>query len=584
MDKIIAFARRKGDEALARFDRGEWAEGIPRARAALDLFARVGSISHLDAAPLYRGICNALVAQRRFCEAHEVYCEHAMEVGDDTVKGELLQTWLAHTNLPTIGDLVQLSSKSSMAVSGHGQLLVGVVVAFPGSHVEPESDASVGADATDIPARCRVRLQGVAGEGDSDMPALSNTAFSLLQESQAGSCAAQHQLREEEIVEVDTSDLTLLSLRLTEEQRERWVQLRESRRELFGERMKVENEKRWQKLFGGCAARHNGVIGADAAAGAADLGLPLEQSFVATLHSMISDWLKLLAKQKVEPIHGAETCDLVVDLLGCRPALELADPVTQISRVLLTFSASIIRSLTVRMCGPDVDSMPWTRDIEVADGQQLLLELRPGLYHDAFPEGGADIVIAMNSGIGVPQYKAQWSPTLDLFARYPHRFLLAVTTYSPGELLQEEQLLRRRYAEQLEIETAEQLDALVSNLVGPPPWTLPHDVHIPCTETILRRGDVVEPSYVAVGPARTQSGRKKFHDGQGSCVGPLSGHLVRSIVHGPWCFNILRADALVYVGPNSTPGRSRNYGKLLLCIGRNEKSRDEGSFCKGQCI
>ena len=57
---------------------------------------------------------------------------------------------------------------------------------------------------------------------------------------------------------------------------------------------------------------------------AADEGLPLEQSFVATLYELLMDHEKL---------HGAQR-ELRVDLLGCREALELQEPVRRLSRML----------------------------------------------------------------------------------------------------------------------------------------------------------------------------------------------------------------------------------------------------------
>merc|ERR1712179_199533 len=81
-----------------------------------------------------------------------------------------------------------------------------------------------------------------------------------------------------EEVEVLETDIVLLTLRLSSEQRGHWNDLRDEKPELFGQRMKSDNEARWQRLFG--AAARKKASGCAAASGAAeDLGLPLEQSF-----------------------------------------------------------------------------------------------------------------------------------------------------------------------------------------------------------------------------------------------------------------------------------------------------------------
>mmetsp|Transcript_96338 Transcript_96338/g.299482 ORF Transcript_96338/g.299482 Transcript_96338/m.299482 type:complete len:570 (+) Transcript_96338:3-1712(+) len=538
-ERLAAFAERKAEEALALFKRGAYSEGLPRAQAALDLLARAGATCHAIVSPLCRGACDALASEGRFCEALQLFFDHATTVADEHVKNQLLNAWMQAVNSPVPGDLVQLSSRAATSITGCRQQLVGTVV-------------SAGSTAT----QWRVRLHETAVLCRPLLPSLPSASLAPSQ------CVAE-ELQE---VDVDAAEVTLLTLRVTEEQRERWLQLVESCPGLFGKRMAPENEARWKRLFGACAARHGGAIGVSAASSSADEGLPLEQSFVATLHGVLVDFLRWSKAQRAASSEGARS--LVVDVLGCRPALELADPEAQLSAVLAcSFPAGGIRSLTVRMCGPEAGGEPWSTESMVGDGRRLRLDVRPGLYHDVFPEGGADIVVAMNAGIGVPQYKVQWAPTLDLLGTQPRQFLLAVTTYSPGELLREEQLLRRWWAEIINLETCEQLAVLNSVLSGPPPWTLAHDVHIPDGVASLRRGDGIEPWLPAppgLQPAPPNMCRADVEACLANCSGATA---LAAVARGPWTFRVLRAGCLCYAGPNPTPGRSRNYGKLLMWLG-----------------
>jgi len=149
-------------------------------------------------------------------------------------------------------------------------------------------------------------------------------------------------------------------------------------------------------------------------------------------------------------------------------------------------------------------------------------------------------------------------------ARQPRRALLAVTSYSPGELLREEKLLRRRWASDLKLANAEQLSLLVAELHGQPPWTLLQDLQLPGIQLALRRGDVVQPSMNLAEVRRLLPRAPAALSGDAKA---MLGKAVQQVVQGPWCFSVLHSDALVYVGPNPTPGRSRNYGKLLLWVG-----------------
>lgn len=227
-----------------------------------------------------------------------------------------------------------------------------------------------------------------------------------------------------------------------------------------------------------------------------------------------------------------------------------------------------LRRLTVRMCGPEIGREASTASKELQDGRGrrlLEVQIRTGLYHEAFPAGDADLVVAMNAGVGVPQYKALWGPTLDLLARRPRRGLFAITSYTPGELVREERLLRLRWGWQLALaEVAELAEVLQDLAAEEPPWTLPRGVEVRCERggpRMLRRGDLVVPG----GPA---AGRW----GPGGATGPDAWRAPRAgptarTVRLPTTVRVLPCADVAYTGPNPTPGRSRNVGKLLVWTG-----------------
>jgi len=216
-----------------------------------------------------------------------------------------------------------------------------------------------------------------------------------------------------------------------------------------------------------------------------------------------------------------------------------------------------LQHLTVRMCGPEVGCSATSSTHQVGDSRTLSLEVRPGLYHNAIPEGDADLVVAMNAGIGVPQYAASWGPTLDLLARRPKRVLFALTSYTAGELLREERLLRQRWGEILRPapnwppELLEAARRWGPGDRGTQSTTLIHTIQVLCgasgQEVTLQRGDVVMPlrPIATTAGACSESGDEK----------------------APASLRILRSEDLVYVGPNRTPGRSRNFGALVLWVG-----------------
>lgn len=502
-DKRRAFALKKADQAVADFGQAAWASGLPKSRAALELLEGAKGLTPRDTSLLCGGVCVALAACNRVGEALRFFGDHSTEIGDEFVKDRLLEFWMSDANAPVPGDLVQLSGSD-------GAHLVGTVL-------------------RPTPSGFSVRVLGTA----ADVSAADGPVPEALAKMMATS---DGQVGEE--LEVAESDVTVLTLRLSEEQRCHWRSLREERPELFGERMKSDNEARWQRLFGAAARSQSsagaGVAGgcAGAAGAAEDLGLPLEQSFVATLYGLITDCL--------ERIGDPERGELVVDLLGARPALELDDP-EPVLKALLRALPQSLRRLTVRMCGPEVGCEAYARTLEAEPGRSVELDVRPGLYHRVVESADAELVVAMNAGIGVPQYTGMWGPTLDALASRPRRTLFAVTSYSPGEVVREERLLRQRWAcgpLSLGPDNAELAEALSASA---PPWTLDRELRARTAggEVLLRRGDLVLPA-----------GRAP------QAPGDL-----------PQAVRVARGTDLAYVGPNRTPGRSRNYGLLVLWVG-----------------
>lgn len=527
-EKRRAFALKKAAEAVACFGEGDWSAGLPKARATLQLLEMLGGAADMPAAEmalLYGGMCLGLAACNRIGEALELYAAHAAEVADESIKERLLHCWVQEANAPMPGDLVQLSGCG-------GAQLVGLVLAPTlqgGWRVQVRSAAT----------------EAAAPDGPGEAP------------------APRLEANEQVGVELDVaeSDLTLLTLRLSEEQRRSWRNLLEERPRLFGQRMRADNEARWQRLFGAAArsaaSTAVGGVGAGACGAEADLGLPLEQSFVATLHGLIGECLQRLGG-------SGETQALTVDLLGCRPALELSEEPSKILPALLEVSPSSLRRLTVRMCGPEVgrEAAATSQQLEDGSGRELRVEIRPGLYHDAFPAADADLVVAMNAGVGVPQYAAMWGPTLDLLSRRPRRGLFAITSYTPGELVREERLLRLRWSRKLALAEAPELAEVLHEVAAfeEPPWTLPRDVSVQRggAQLTLQRGDVLVPG----GPAC----------GRWGPAGALGGEwpeqrAVPRQVRLPAAVRILPVADVEFVGPNPTPGRSRNVGRLLMWAG-----------------
>ncbi|CAK0882341.1 unnamed protein product [Prorocentrum cordatum] len=419
--RLRDFAAGRAEQALGCFGRGEWAAGLAKARAALELLERQEEALPPCLAPALGGACLALAAQGEHGGALALWCRYAEVIADERLKEQLLQFWHQDCNAPRPGDLVQLSG------SGGAQLVC---------------------------------------EAASPLPAPG------------------------EELDAGEEDMTLLTARLSAEQRRHWGELVEERPGLFGQRMRSDNEARWRRLFGAAARRGGAGVGAGACAAEEDAGLPLEQTFVATLHGLVAELLP-----------GARA--LTVDLLGCRPALELESPDAALVALMQALPAGL-EQLTVRMCGPEVNSDDCLRSHDIGGGRRLHLELRRGLYHDAWPEADADLVVAMNAGVGVPQYATMWGPTLDLLARRPRRGLLALTSYTSGELLREESLLRARWAEVVALADAPCLAQALAPLVaaGPPPWTLPRAAAAARASDgralALRRGDAVLPGGEAL--------------------------------------------------------------------------------------
>ena len=301
--------------------------------------------------------------------SQEFFAERAQLVADDGVKDQLLADWLSAVNAPALGDTVQLPATLNGG-GGARRQLVGVVV-------EPTQPDTGTAECSGQARRWRVRVRGEvairleAGEDEAAFPEPEAPEAAGLAEPGEGQ-------GEGEVVEVAEDELTLLTLRVSTEQRERWKELMEEQPGLFGRRMRPENEARWQRLFGGCAAQKGGP---QAGGNEAELGLPLEQSFVATLYGVLAELLRLEEE-------GAEGCvaggtHLTVHLLGCRPALELADPDAQLPALLAALPAARVQRLRLCMCGPEVGEEvalktwegPGSRRVELQASRLLLVSL-----------------------------------------------------------------------------------------------------------------------------------------------------------------------------------------------------------------
>lgn len=517
-EKRKSFALKRVNEAVACFSHGEWRTGLAKAQAALELLEGVKGMQPEDTGIVCGGVCLALAACNRVGEALRFFADHAIEIADESIKETLLSSWLSDANSPMPGDVVQFSTAG-------GSQMVGAVL-------RPAMTQSAGTCWT-------VRVQSTAQEA-SAAPGVGEAIMNP-PVPDGPDCTGLE-------IDVWESEMTLLSLRLSNEQRKHWQELRQDRPGLFGERMRSDNEARWQRLFGAAArsSRSANGVGMGATQAAEDLGLPLEQSFVATLHGFIDDYLAL---------GDGNAESLTVDVLGCRPALELDDQ-ERVLTALLDVLPSTLQRLTVRMCGPEVGCSA-TSSTHQVDSRTLSLEVRPGLYHDAIPEGDADLVVAMNAGIGVPQYAALWGPTLDLLVCRPKRVLFALTSYTAGELLREERMLRHRWGETLRPAANWPPELLEAARLWRPgnrdsqSTTLSQTIQVLCgasgQEVTLHRGDVVMPLWPVATPA-------------GDCS--LSGD-----DNTPTSLRILRSEDFVYVGPNRTPGRSRNFGALVLWVG-----------------
>merc|ERR1712079_927636 len=130
---------------------------------------------------------------------------------------------------------------------------------------------------------------------------------------------------------------------------------------------------------------------------------------------------------------------------------ELEDPEKTLCALMESLPSSL-KSLTVRMCGPEVGCDAYITSKELEDGRTLRQDVRPGLYHEVCADEHADLVVAMNAGIGVPQYARMWFPTLELLSKRPQRLLFAITSYTSGELLREERMLRERWSDTYTLE------------------------------------------------------------------------------------------------------------------------------------
>ncbi|CAE7663422.1 1a, partial [Symbiodinium necroappetens] len=125
-----------------------------------------------------------------------------------------------------------------------------------------------------------------------------------------------------------------------------------------------------------------------------------------------------------------------------------------------------------------------------------------------------------------------WGPTLNALSQR-RGGLLAVTSYSPGELVREEKLLRRLWPLCISPASPDLKEILLTMRAGQR-HTLQRNAGATTLrgeEVSLKRGDVLE------------------------------------FVSGAAGLHVVCRETLLYVGPNLTPGRNRNFGKLLLRMG-----------------
>jgi hypothetical protein len=495
--KLEAFARKKAAVALKLLQQEEeesLAEGICVAQAALDFFKRGENDGDPERAQCIGDLCRnlsaALATSGRFGAALSLFRYHAGEMSDEQLRNEILNQWHAAANSPQVGDAVQVS-RSALGADEHYGHLVATVVAMP----QP------GESKWTLQVRSPASPQGSVDGDDAENSEKNNI-----------------------VVSMEAAQVTLLSLRLMEEQREYWRDLHEECPRLFGDELKTKNKVNWQRLFGAAAlALQTGPrIAAEA-----DAALPLAHSFSATLLVLLREYAEL------SEVKGGV---VEVELLGCRDVLELSSPVGELSS-LLHCAPKQIKELQVRMCGPEIKGEGYDKEVDVGD-RKLRLTVRPGLYHDVFLDTSPDVVVAMNPGFGVATYAADWRPTLDLLAHRQKRTLFASTSYTPLEMMQEYHLLQRHWAEPLEVKEQWQLAQLTEALRGDTsPWTVTRTIIIQGLGT-LRQGDVI---YTSSGTSA-----------------PLT---------APVVLEVSRQQDTLYVGPNLTPGRSRNYGKLLRWVG-----------------
>eukprot|EP00434_Breviolum_minutum_P037562 symbB.v1.2.033312.t1/scaffold4120.1/size95231/2 len=221
---------------------------------------------------LYGGLCLAFAAVGCFCEALQFYCQHSRFIADVLLKEALLRAWLRDASTPLPGDLVQLGGEEL------------------GIALQRAEDFGC----------WQVRISGTAINSVDDKAVIA-------------------EIESHEIRNVHEADMTLLSLRLSDEQRERWRSMMDMEPSFLEDRMSSGNEARWRRLFS-AARRLEGSTGGDE-----DYGLPLEQTFMATLYGMILDHQSCYGEQ----------AEFWIDVLGCRSALELAEePLGRLKRLM----------------------------------------------------------------------------------------------------------------------------------------------------------------------------------------------------------------------------------------------------------
>ncbi|CAE7199440.1 TTC28 [Symbiodinium natans] len=296
--EVFSALRRR--QAIKCFSSGHWGTGQAKAKAAVQLMEGMqeACVPDLDLALLLGGLCLAQAASGCWAEALSLCCKRSADIADEILKDRLLHGWLEEANAFTPGDVVQFTGAHCAQLTG---LVMGPSAEFGSWHVRVTGPAT---EAAAAPGPL---------EAATPMPKAVEVAG--------------------EVLEVRESEATLLTLRLSDEQQLRWKELEGEVPELFQKRMNSGNEVvlHAEKMDYQLQRTQQAALHAEKT-DVADSGLPLEQTFAATLYDCILEHHQSCGTQ----------AEMVVDVLGCRPALELDDPVRALTAMIKASRVSAI--------------------------------------------------------------------------------------------------------------------------------------------------------------------------------------------------------------------------------------------------